>query len=249
MTIIFATDTRSHHFQPRSDPATAVSPAVLASLDHDIAPDLHLWLVALDDYADRYGVQGLPAVDYEDASRLDLPEESRRLLARRHALRRLLGEVTGCAPAAVSICRDRRGRPRLQGVDLDFNMGASGGTALIGVRASGRVGVDVEVLRAVPEPEGLVRDHWTTEEAETWRAADIAERGRVLLSCWTRKEAVAKALGLGVVMSFRETHVGSSGALTVQAGPRMARGALTVCSLDLPGPLVGAVALTGAPEC
>lgn len=59
------------------------------------------------------------------------------------------------------------------------------------------VGVDVEVLRPVPAA-GLAR-YWFTAAEAIWVAErPEAERSAAFLWLWTQKEAVGKALGIGL---------------------------------------------------
>ena len=58
------------------------------------------------------------------------------------------------------------------------------------------VGVDLEVVREVPEADGIAASTFTAEERAAWAAAGGGAAG--FLRVWTRKEALLKALGVGV---------------------------------------------------
>lgn len=205
--------------------------------------DLHIWAVGLNTYAAVEGLEGLPSTDYQEARRMSTTRSGRRLLARRHALRRLVSEAAGHGVDSLEITRDEAGRPRIVGSRLDFNVSASGAWALIGIREGGRIGVDLERVRPVPEAAALAGDHFTPGEEQAWQATEPTERDRAFLACWTRKEAVAKALGIGVAMDFAAAEVGLAGAVTAQVDPERAPRGVTVYPVAFPDPLVGAVAL------
>ena len=71
------------------------------------------------------------------------------------------------------------------------------GVALCAFARSGRVGVDVERMRATDDLPALARRFFTESENRSLAAApDGLVAG--FYSCWTRKEAFVKAVGEGV---------------------------------------------------
>src|SRR5215470_4323550 len=80
-------------------------------------------------------------------------EHQRHCYMRSHvALRLLLGRYLMTAPEAVAIVADTHGRPALVGSnDLEFNLSHSGDAALVGVSLYAPVGVDLELVRDVPD--------------------------------------------------------------------------------------------------
>jgi 4'-phosphopantetheinyl transferase len=130
----------------------------------------------------------LSADERARAARFGLERDRRRYIAARARLRELLAERLPAAPESIRLVYGPKGKPALPASDLRFNVSHSGDLALY-VFARGReVGVDVEAVREVPEQERIAR-HW-------FREADYRRFG--FLGCWTRREAVAKALGLGI---------------------------------------------------
>jgi len=119
-------------------------------------------------------------------------------------LRRILGGVLGIPPEEVRFDRHCRrcghpthGRPELAGGDgPSFSLARADGVALVAVSDSLTVGADVEAIDR-PWPE-IGRVAFTPEE-RAWLAASGAEhRARLSADLWTRKEAVVKALGVGL---------------------------------------------------
>ena len=110
--------------------------------------------------------------------------ESGLRAAVRAELLRLLG-VTG-------LNVDERGRPWLPGVS--FSVSHSGSLGLIAIaEGERRIGVDVERLRLDTDFRALAERFFHPEEA-----AAIGDDRAAFFRCWTRKEAVVKALGLGL---------------------------------------------------
>ena len=141
----------------------------------------------------------------------------RRWITARGALRHCLANRTGIEPGAIRLLVSPRGKPRLDG-GPSFNLSHSGRHLLIAVTPVGRVGVDVEQRRAVPDLDSLAALVCTPGEAEAIRALPDAtparERSRAFIRTWVCKEALAKAIGAGVTVpleTFEMRHDGGRG--------------------------------------
>ena len=103
-------------------------------------------------------------------------------------------------PRAISLLRTTSGKPSLgSGEGLEFNVAHSGNCVLIAWSRSGPVGVDVEAAR--PGNRGLfmemAKPAFSTQELALLHAATEAEMSEIFYRIWVRKEAVAKAYGVG----------------------------------------------------
>ncbi|PHQ51436.1 hypothetical protein BLA24_13980 [Streptomyces cinnamoneus] len=92
----------------------------------------------------------------------------------------------------------RRGRPRLVAPERRFmSLSHSGDVAAVALTTAGPVGVDVQVMRRLADPAGLVGDVLTPEEAAHWRRLPAERRADGFFTHWARKEAVIKVRGRG----------------------------------------------------
>jgi 4'-phosphopantetheinyl transferase len=108
---------------------------------------------------------------------------------------------------------DERGRPWAEGVS--FNVSHSGSLGLIAIaEGAHRIGVDVEQVRPGPDVRALAGRFFHPEEA-----AAVGDDRAAFFRCWTRKEAVVKALGLGLAHPLKSFVVDVHA-----AGPRPVRG-------------------------
>ena len=123
----------------------------------------------------------------ERAARMTRPEP---WIAARVALRTVLGERLGVAPAELTFAASEHGKPELPGSSVRFNLAHSGNRALIAV-ADVEVGVDVERLER--SSRAIER---TLTDGE--RAGLGPDRHVELMRIWCRKEALAKAIGGGL---------------------------------------------------
>lgn len=103
------------------------------------------------------------------------------------------GEVLGVDPAQLEIGREPSGRPYVVGaVGLHLAVSHTPDLAAVAVTDLGPLGVDVEPVRPLPAAE-LARRWFSTPEAD-W----VARHPDDFLLLWTAKEAVGKALGIGL---------------------------------------------------
>ncbi|MEU7840919.1 4'-phosphopantetheinyl transferase superfamily protein [Micromonospora sp. NPDC049114] len=117
-------------------------------------------------------------------------------------LRQAGAALLGRAEAEVVLAHGPAGNPvvRIAGpesVELPVSVSRAGRVVVVAARAAGPVGVDVEQVRALPAL-ALAR-RWFPPAELAW-LADRPEAGRAaeFLRLWTAKEAVGKALGVGL---------------------------------------------------
>jgi 4'-phosphopantetheinyl transferase len=143
-------------------------------------------------------LERLLSVQERERSRRLLLERDRRLSVLSWGLvRTTLGAIVGRDPASLEFARDQFGKPALPG-GPSFNLSHSGDRVLIALAEEGRVGVDVEVIRPLPDAEALAERSFSTDEAAALSALAAAERERAFFRIWTRKEAFIKAVGRGM---------------------------------------------------
>ena len=124
-----------------------------------------------------------------------------RFIASHAALRSVLVHQLGLPPCALRLSADPTGRPILAepvGTGLDFNLSHSGEVALIGLTRGAKIGVDVEASRPLPDALRIARSHFAPDEAAALEALPLDMREAAFFGLWTRKEAVVKALGVGL---------------------------------------------------
>jgi 4'-phosphopantetheinyl transferase len=137
----------------------------------------------------------------ERAGKFRYAEHRQHYIVARGSLRRLLAERLRIAPRAVEFVETKYGKPRLAPVhgsaDVEFNLSHSGILALYAFTSGRTVGVDVELIREVPDADDLAERFFSPTETASLSALPLDRRSLAFLACWTRKEAFIKALGLG----------------------------------------------------
>lgn len=148
--------------------------------------------------------------DVAEADRYVRASDRDLFLGRRGLLRLALRAYVGAGTAAEPLdtrcrhCGAGHGKPRLPGSGgLDFSVSRSRHMAAVAVTAAGSIGLDIEHL----DRAGDVLDAATTclAAAEIDVLATLGERAAAgaALRFWTAKEAVTKAVGLGMAVDFR----------------------------------------------
>lgn len=193
--------------------------------------DTGLWLVALDVALDAARVEAtLSAAEKARAARFRFERDARRYRVSHMALRQVLSEQTGLPPAALDFQEGQFGKPRLtQTAAPHFNMSHSGDWALIGVSATGPLGVDIEAHAPMEDVQALAERNYTVAERESLRASKDPLTD--FLRCWTRKEACLKALGSGLSIEPNVFETGTDAGMrstTVEGCP------MAVASVALP---------------
>jgi 4'-phosphopantetheinyl transferase len=141
-------------------------------------------------------------------ARRGTPAVHRRRVLLRAALRSALGAELGMDPARVPLGATPAGRPYLAvvagGASLDVSCSASGDLGVVAVGRGRRIGVDVE--NVAPWSPDVLDEGWLcASERHTLTRLPTADRAVAITRCWTQKEAVLKARGVGL----REDPVGT----------------------------------------
>lgn len=94
------------------------------------------------------------------------------------------------------------GKPILAGVGPHFNLSYRPGRALLVVADSFPVGADVEPITPLADAAALIQELFAPAEQAALRAAAPADYWPLFYLIWTRKEAYAKTLGMGLSLPF-----------------------------------------------
>ena len=138
----------------------------------------------------------------ERANRFRFAQHRQHYIVARAGLRQLLGERLRVKPAAIELVETEHGKPKLgtahAASNLEFNLSHSGSLVLYAFTLGVPVGIDVELIRDIPDADHLAESFFSATEVSSLRALPPSRRPLAFLACWTRKEAFIKALGEGL---------------------------------------------------
>jgi 4'-phosphopantetheinyl transferase len=176
-----------------------------------------VWLVALDRAVPQALRAQLSTSERERSQRFVFARDRHRFVAAHAALRQLLAQRTGLPGALVELTENVFGKPLLAGAGPGgpnaphFNLSHSQGLGAVALSDTHEIGIDVEVLRPLSDRAAMARTYFTPAEQRALervesRGALAAEKA--FFTCWTRKEACLKALGLGLQLATDSFEVG-----------------------------------------
>ena len=117
-------------------------------------------------------------------------------LSCRSALRLILGSYLNMPPIEIEFRKGKFGKLNIAGTDLCFNVSHTNRSFLLAFNSSGRIGVDIEMLTGKEDLQMLIRHAFSDAETDYCNKDNLAER---FTEIWTRKEALLKAAGIGLV--------------------------------------------------
>ncbi len=160
--------------------------------------DLEIVLARLDASSD--GLRELEAClsphELKRADRFFFQRHRRRFVVARVRLRQLLGERLGVAARDLALVYGANGKPRLADEAMRFSVSHSGEIALFAFSRAREVGVDIEAVRPIDSADAIAAHILTHRERRAYAAA--RDKVAAFLRFWTRKEALAKAIGDGL---------------------------------------------------
>jgi 4'-phosphopantetheinyl transferase len=165
---------------------------------------IHVWRASLD--------QPLPSLEtlqstltgdeQQRAARFVFEHDRERFIVARGVLRAILGRYLDVRAEHLRFDYGAAGKPALAqgfaGQGLRFNLSHSHGLALYALTSGRSIGVDVERINSNVDVEQIAKVIFAPAEIAELLSIPAAQRRRAFFSCWTRKEAYAKARGEGL---------------------------------------------------
>ena len=171
-------------------------------------PDIHVWHATLALTPDALTDAGrlLPSAERQKTALVASEAQRARLTLSRAWVRAILsGYLERPAPDLV-IRRSTLGKPIVSTEGdqppLYFSVSHSGDHMLVAVTRADDVGIDLERLTRMVDPERIAARFFSRAECNALLALGPAERADAFFRAWVRKEAVVKALGMGIASAF-----------------------------------------------
>ena len=175
--------------------------------------EVHIWSAGL-----RVGCAALCACwdllspeEVRVALRHRFAKDRREFVITRALLRQILAHYAGRATADLCFDSNSSGKPVLSGTQsLHFSVSHSRDLALLAI-AHSQVGIDVEYVQSIVLRQTEIEQYLARPEQSRLQALPAQVRTVALYRCWTQKEAVLKALGVGLLYSPRDVNVLAEG--------------------------------------
>ena len=175
--------------------------------------EVHIWWVPMD-IDEQLQQQFLPLLTERQKIKLNrLPNDTLkvRYIAGRGYLFQLVAAYLGVEPQELKFDFGKLGKPYINSElgELQFNFSDTfspdkGGMGLFGFSRKHELGVDLEWAGRTGRFQQIMKRRFSENEQHLLNSENPAEQSAHFLSCWTRKEAYGKALGLGIRYPMRE---------------------------------------------
>lgn len=180
-----------------------------APIEHRLSADFaDIWRFSLD-LSDDESLELYNLLSDDErarADRLKVDEKRNQFVITRGRLRQTLARIMGCDAHNLLFEYTAQGKPVLAGqwqkYSVTFNVSHSYDIALIGITLERRLGIDIEKIQYDTDFTGLARRFFSNTEQEALNKLSEDVIPRVFYSCWTKKEAVVKALGEGITFGL-----------------------------------------------
>jgi 4'-phosphopantetheinyl transferase len=180
-----------------------------------------VWIADLDG-RDVLGGDALSEDERFRAERFRRAADRERYTAGRALLRQLLADRLGVPAGSITLAAGPQGKPHVAypAATLEFNVAHSGRLALVAISSSLPVGIDVERIDPDLDWEPLSSRFFAAAEDRAIKLLPEEDRRAGFFACWTRKEAVVKAIGMGLSYPLHDFEV----TIDPHADPELLRG-------------------------
>jgi len=175
--------------------------------------------------------------------------DARRFAISRAFLRSVLAGYVEQSPGALRFEYSEYGKPLLhERAGFEFNLSHAGELAVLAVTTVAPIGVDVELVRTIPDLLPIANSLFSSIEYDEIESKCANCRLRAFLNCWTRKEAIVKALGegLSIPLNLFSVSVECERPRVLSAVAPIGMN-WTLWNLNCPDSHVGAIAIAGPP--
>lgn len=174
--------------------------------------DVHVWRIdaSLFENASEWRECVSPE-DLSKTKRFKFSSLADQWLIFRAALRCILSGYLSMPPKEIQFVIDEYGKPHISGSGIRFNISHSQYKGVVAVCRNVLVGIDCEVRKEDIDIDALVQDVFS--EQEQIQFSQIPEpdnRMDAFYRCWTRKEAIVKAIGKGLYIPLSSFSVSIS---------------------------------------
>ena len=145
------------------------------------------------------------------ANKFKFEKDKLRYIIARSFLRKILSNILGINPIDIIISTNKFGKPVLDlktYSNIKFNLSHSGEIIIYAVSLSNEVGIDIEILDSTINHLEIAKNYFSSKETlfleNSKNQFEMTER---FFRVWTRKEALLKAVGTGLLPELKQIDV------------------------------------------
>lgn len=174
----------------------------IGSRDHFISEkEVHVWQASLDCVSCFYAYLSID--EKLKAERFRKQRDKQRYIISHGILRCILGAYIESNPSTLVFERSKYGKPSLNSRNIEtsiwFNMAHSEDSVCYIISKNTEVGIDIEKIKDDFDWYSIANIYFTPEEVVHLQELPREEQIKIFFLFWTRKEALLKAKGTGLV--------------------------------------------------
>ncbi len=173
---------------------------------------VHIWLVDIEKEACNHEyLSGLLSNnELERSKRFIFDKDKKRFIITHGILRLILSRYIHLDSKTIYFAREKKGKPVIKNPennDIRFNLSHSGKYIIYALTRGREVGIDIQYMKDMPDSDRIVKRFFSNKEINEYFELPAAIRKRAFFTCWTRKEALIKAIGEGLNMPLNSFSV------------------------------------------
>lgn len=183
---------------------------------------VHLWLLDIRRFPQELSRQAQMIMSAEERERAQKFIRGKdEYIASRWLLRRVLAEYLQQPAETLVFSRGKKGKPYIADHSLQFNLSHSGHWALLGLAQGMELGVDIEQVRDTRDLLGIANNYYHPDELTQLRQRQGDDQIHFFYQLWTLKEALLKAMGVGISAGLENLNFTIGDDISVQLSPAL----------------------------
>lgn len=159
------------------------------------AEEVHVWSIPLHAF-DEHMVTVLDASERKRANQFYFAEHRRHFIVAHAAMRSILGNYFNLPPETFKYAYNLHGKPYLPDTAFNFNLAHSKHLAAFAIGKGRQLGVDIEYIQ--DSKMDVAKRFFSEEEYSYLESLPLTAQRDAFYRFWTKKEALAKAVGTGL---------------------------------------------------
>ncbi len=181
---------------------------------------VHLWLLDVRQFNNVLAEQTLLLMSSDERERAQkFIRGKEEYIASRWLLRKVLGQYLQQAPASLVFSRGEKGKPYIANNSIRFNLSHSDHWAVLALAQDMELGVDIEQIRNSRDLLGIAENYYHPDEFAQLRQRQGDEELRFFYQLWTLKEALLKAMGVGISAGLENLNFNLQDGISVSLSP------------------------------
>jgi 4'-phosphopantetheinyl transferase len=165
--------------------------------------EVHIWLIEYDSTTPFtiFSTSTLSKEEIIKANRFKRIEHGHAWAFFHTAMRDILSRYVGLPAEVIEFALDPKKKPYIKNKiasSLNFNLSHSGHFALLAISTLAPIGVDIEVIKEIPDADNVARQFFSKRENGQLAKISKGKFSQNFYQVWTAKEAVIKANGWGM---------------------------------------------------